>query len=357
LGKICVAIIGVGAIALAAHIPNYVLDDEVEIVGFVDPEVDRVRGLAKEFADKYNRPEPSVYADMQSLLASERVDAVSICTPNNSHVKLALQALDAGLHVLVEKPMSVSLEDANALVERAQSSAKVVMVGMSHRYRQDVEVLRRFVEAGDLGEIYYAKARILRRRGTPKGWFTDQAISGGGPLLDIGVHALDLAWWLMGSPQAQAVSGYLRKGIGQDHLDFINTWTALSQGNQDNSIYSTEDFATAMIRFKNGCVMQLEVSWTLNGAEDDALKVDFFGTKGGVSLDPLCFYGSHHGVLTSTSSSVGMGPLYAREIGHFLDCVRTGKKPISDATQGRDIVAILNAITRSSAEGREVTIE
>ncbi|MCL6444157.1 MAG: Gfo/Idh/MocA family oxidoreductase [Alicyclobacillus sp.] len=351
-----VGVVGVGAIAVAAHLPSYAKNADVEVVAFADPEVDRGQGIAAEFAKRTGRAQPTVYASLTDMLKHEQLDAVSICTPNTSHVPLALEALDGGLHVLLEKPMSTVLAEAEALVEKAEASGKTVMVGMSHRYRQDAEVLKRFVEGGSLGEIYFAKTRILRRRGTPKGWFTDLSISGGGPLMDIGVHALDLTWWLMGTPTATSVNGHMVQGIGNDNLDFIHTWTAQSAGNQQNEVYTTEDFAAAFIRFANGSVLELEVSWAINGPEDDALKVELFGRKGGVSLDPLRFYGTQYGVLTSVTPSVGMGPLYEREINHFIHCVQTGERPCSDVTQGRDVVRMLAGIAASSEARREIVL-
>ncbi|GGJ02028.1 oxidoreductase [Alicyclobacillus cellulosilyticus] len=354
--KVRIGIVGVGAIATVAHLPSYAAREDVEVVAFADVEAARVERTAAKFAAQTGRRVPKVYPDIHSMLQAEALDAVSICTPNTSHVQLALAALDAGVHVLLEKPMTTRPADAEALVEKVEQTGKVLMVCMSHRYRNDVQVLKRFVDAGDLGDIYYAKTRILRRRGSPRGWFTDVSISDGGPLLDIGVHALDLTWWLMGRPRAEAVSGYLVQGIGADHLDFISTWTAHSSGNQDNEVYTTEDFAAAFIRLANGAVIQMEVSWALNGPQDDALKLELFGRRGGVSLDPLRVYGTAHQVLTETVPSVDMGPLYQNQIDHFLHCIRTGETPISDVRQGRDVVFMLDAIRRSSEARGEVRL-
>lgn len=357
MGVINIGIVGVGAIAQDAHLPSYAKRHDVEIRAFADPETDRVSEFAERFARDKGRPAPRVYASIEEMAADQggQLDAVSICTPNGTHVSLALQALSAGWHVLLEKPMGTRVDEAERLVEEVRASGKQLMVGMSHRYREDVEVLRRFVQSGELGDIYFAKTRILRRRGTPKGWFTDLAQSGGGPLMDIGVHALDLTWWLTGALQPKSVSGFLRRGIGQDHLDFIRTWAAKSAGNERNEVYTTEDFAAGFFRFAGGMGMEMEVSWALNGPEDDALKVEIFGTKGGVSLDPLRVYSTAHGVLTTTTPSVGMGAFFDREINHFLHCVKTGSEPVSTAEQGRDIVRMLAALGESSERGCEVT--
>lgn len=352
-----VGIIGVGTIAKVAHLPNYAKRDDVQVVAFADPEVERVQGVAEQFAKDHNVEAPKVYKSAADMFAAENLDAVSICTPNTSHVELAQLALNAGVHVLLEKPMSVKLEDADALLAQAKESDKILMVGMSNRYRQDATVLKRYVESGALGHIYYGKTRILRRRGTPTGWFTDLSISGGGPLMDIGVHALDLAWWLAGTPKVKSVTGIMVQGIGnKNKLDFNHTWRASSAGNENNEIFTTEDLASAFIRFENGFTLQLEVSWAVNGPQDNALKVELFGSEGGVSMDPLAFYGVKHGVLTTETPDVPVGDLYNIELNHFVDCVLSGETPCSTVQQGRDVVEMLTAITKSAETGREVLL-
>lgn len=358
MGKVRVGIVGVGAIAQMAHLPNYAKDADVEIVALADPETGRAGEYARNFTAKFDRPEPRVFASLADMARTfgSQVDAVSICTPNLTHVELAREALASGWHVLLEKPMGTVVTDVEDLVSIAESSDRVLMIGQSHRYREDVEAIKRFIDAGDLGDIYYAKTRILRRRGTPSGWFTDLSRSGGGPLMDIGVHALDLTWWLTGARKPLTVSGFLHRGIGQDHPSFVRRWTAQMAGNANNETYTTEDFAAGFIRLEGGLVLEMEVSWALNGPEDDALKVEIFGSKGGVSLDPLRFFGVSHGILTTTTPAVGMGPLYEREINHFLTCVRTDQRPFSPPEEGLQVVRMLAALGESSSLGREVLL-
>jgi predicted dehydrogenase len=358
MSKVRVGVVGVGSIAQMAHLPHYAKDAEVEIVALADPETERVGEYARSFPGQFDRPEPRVFDSLAAMAGAlgSQIDAVSICTPNLSHVELAREALAAGWHVLLEKPMGTVVTDVEELVSIAERSGKMLMIGQSHRYRDDVEAIKRFIDAGDLGAIYFAKTRILRRRGTPSGWFTDLSRSGGGPLMDIGVHALDLTWWLTGARKPLTVSGFLHRGIGQDHPSFVRRWTAQMAGNADNEIYTTEDFAAGFIRLEGGLALEMEVSWALNGPEDDALKVEIFGSKGGVSLDPLRFYGMSHGILTTTTPTVGPGSLYEREISHFLTCVRTGRKPLSPPEEGLQVVRMLAALGESSNLGREVSL-
>ena len=354
MDKVRVAIVGVGAIAINSHLPSYAKRNDVEIVGFVDLETERVQQIAKKFAEDNGRPVPGVYSTIESLVEHTSVDAVSICTPNATHVEYATKALHSGLHVLLEKPMSTSAKEAKALEQLALSKGITAMVGMSHRYREDVTLLKRFIDAGDLGDIYYAKTRILRRRGTPKGWFTDLQISGGGPLMDIGVHALDLTWWLMGMPKIQSANGFMIKGVENEKVDFNRSWEAMSSTNKQNEVYTTEDFAAAFLRFENNSALQLEVSWALNGPEDDALKVELFGSRGGLTLDPLRIYGATHGVLLNTTPTAKLGPFFEHEINHFIDGVKNGTAVISNFSQGYEVVRMLNMIVESAQIGREI---
>lgn len=350
-----IGIVGAGAIAEHAHLPGYLKNAGAAIVAIADPVEANRTAAAKIVEDKTGEP-VKTFASLTDLLAKASVDAVSIATPNTSHIDLAVEAVEAGKHVLLEKPMAVTNESAARLVEAAERSGKVVMIGQSHRYRNDVAALKRFVEAGQLGHIYHAEARMLRRRGTPTGWFTDKELAGGGPLMDIGVHALDLCWWMMGKPDPVRVSGNLIRGIGKDDVDFIGRWTSKMPHNQDNAIFTTEDFATAFIRFQDGATMSLTVSWELNGPDDDGLKVSLYGTAGGITLDPPVFYSTQHHVLTNTQIPVKPGPLYQNEFDHFIECVREGKTPRSPVADGHTVARMLVAIDESARSGHEVDV-
>jgi len=350
-----VGIIGTGAIAQMAHIPNYLKNPEVDLVAIAEPDEGiRIR-VQQELTEKTGHA-VAAYADATELLREAQLDAVSIATPNMSHIDLAVAAVESGCHVLLEKPMALTRESADRLQAALEKGDRVVMVGQSHRYRNDVTALKRFVDAGALGTIYHAEARMIRRRGTPTGWFTDMEWAGGGPLMDIGVHALDLSWWLMGKPVPTRVSGHLTRAIGADHLDFIGRWTAKMPHNQDNAIFTTEDFATALIRFQGGATLNLTVSWAINGPQDDGLKVTIYGDKGGLTLDPAAIYSSDHHVLTDTLIPVGVGPMYQNEIDHFVECILDHQSPRSPVADGRTVAQMLVAIAESAERGEEVAV-
>ncbi len=350
-----IGIVGTGSIANAAHIPAYLKNPHVDIVAIAETDPEIRAGARDTLTEKTGHP-VSTFTNAIELFASGEVDAVSIATPNRSHVELAAAAVESGHHVLLEKPMAFTLEDADRLRAAAESSDRVVMIGQSHRYRDDVTALKRFADAGALGHVYHAEARLVRRRGTPTGWFTDQAWAGGGPLMDIGVHALDLAWWLMGKPEPVRASGRLTRAIGADPVDFSGRWRAKMPHNQDNAIYSTEDFATALIRFQDGATLSLTVSWTSNGPQDESLKVNVYGDQGGLQLEPPTLYSTAHHVLTDTVLPVKMGPLFQNEIDHFVECIRKRQSPISPVADGHTVARMLVAIAKSSERGEEVSV-
>lgn len=350
-----VGIIGTGSIAQLAHIPNYLKHSHVDLIAIAEPDAHIREEIQAYLTEETGHP-IAAYADATSLLAEAELDAVSIATPNMSHIDLAVQAVESGRHVLLEKPMALTRESAERLKTAASQHDVVVMVGQSHRYRDDVTALKRFLDDGALGNIYHAEARMIRRRGTPTGWFTDAEWAGGGPLMDIGVHALDLGWWLMGKPVPARVSGHLTRAIGADNLDFIGRWKAKMPHNQDNAIFTTEDFATAFIRFQNGATLNLTVSWAINGPQDDGLKVTIYGDKGGLTLEPAAIYSAQHQVLTDTVISVGPGDLYENEINHFVDCVLEHKTPRSPVADGYTVAQMLVAIAESAERNEEVAV-
>ncbi|GMA63151.1 Gfo/Idh/MocA family oxidoreductase [Alicyclobacillus fastidiosus] len=345
-----VGVIGVGSIAEIAHLPNYQKNENVSLAAVMDFNEQRARQVANRFGV------PAVYTDVDQMFANEQLDAVSICTPNTTHVPLALTAIQHGVDVLLEKPLSTDYIEAQMLVGEVEKAGRICMIGMPHRFRNEARALKHLVDSDALGDVYYVKAKILRRRGTPTGWFTDSSKSGGGSLMDIGVHVLDLAWWMTGMQQPERVSGQLVQGIGKYGTMMTGRWRSADAANQDNSVFDVEDFATAYIRFAGGMVLSLEVSWALNGQQDEAVKVDVYGTKGGLSIDPLCFYGEQNRLFTEGKIDIVPNDFYADEINHFVDCVKNRETPLIPALQGAQVVQILSAINRSSEMRQEIDV-
>jgi predicted dehydrogenase len=351
MGKIKVGIIGAGTIAEYGHIPYYQQNEDVEIAAIVDMNLER----AQKMAGKFNVT--NVFSNTEEMLKNSDIDAVSICTSNHAHIPLAKLAISSGVDVLVEKPIGTSYKDSLELVRLAEKYNRICMVGMTQRFRNDTRALKEFVDADSLGEIYYTKVKILSRRGTPTGWFTDHSKSGGGPLMDIGVHALDLAWWILGNPEPERISGFLKNGIGSFNTKMTSRWQSSNTYNNKNEVFDVEDFAAAFIRFKTGMVMNLEVSWSLNGAKDDAIGVDIYGTKGGLSLEPLRYYTEINQFFTESKLDIVKNDQMKEEINHFIRCVQNRTRPLIPAEEGAEVLRMLEGIAESSRLNKEILLE
>ncbi len=344
--KIRIGIIGAGNIAQNAHILAYLKMPDAELTAVCDLKESRAREVAEKFGIKH------VAADIDELVSLEDVDAVSICTWNNAHAKAAIAAARAGKHVLCEKPMAMTVQEAEAMKKAADESGITFMMGFVNRFRADSKAIKEIQESGKLGEIYYAKAGWFRRRGTPLGWFTDVSKSGGGPVIDIGVHVIDLTWYFMGKPKPVSVSAASYYKIGDYKTKGVGRWVAFDT---DNLVFNTEDSASGFIRFENGASMTFDVSWAINGKET-GIYSNIYGTKAGISLDPLAIYGEEANYLVDSTPVVGKESAFENQIRHFLDCIKEGKEPISSANDGVLIQKILNGIYDSARLGREVML-
>ena len=275
--KLRVGIIGSGGIAEGAHAPGYkALPDDCELVACCDVRPER----AKAFAERFDLAH--WYTDYHELLALSELDAVSVCTPPFMHREATVAALDAGLHVLCEKPMAMNVAEAQDMVAAAERAGKVLTIGHQQRFTPAAQAVKRAVDAGELGDIYYAKTAALRNRGAPTwGVFHIKDLNGGGPLIDIGVHALDVTMWLMGSPRPVAVFGATYMALA--HRPGLKN----RMGTINVEEYDVEDLAAALVRFENGATLMLETSWLLQMTERGASYTQLFGTEGSARLDPF----------------------------------------------------------------------
>jgi predicted dehydrogenase len=348
-----VGVIGAGSIA-QSHLAAYASNPDVTLTAIADVNLERARTVAQNYQIA------RAYDDPQQLLEDPEVDGVSVCTWNNSHAAWAIAAIKAGKHVLVEKPIARTAAEAEAILEVTRDSDRVVQVGFVRRHSPNCQVLKSFVDAGDLGEVYYAKASCMRRVGNPGGWFADKEIAGGGPLLDIGVHVLDLAWYLMGSPKATTVSGNSYKKLG--NRANITTMPRYVVSDYDPEKNSVEDLANAMIRFENGASLLLETSYSLH-ATDDSIGVSVYGDKGGADLEPsLQIATEAHGSVVNVTPQLSSGTLefdkaFRNEIGNFVDASLGRTESVAPAAHGVEIVRILEAIYRSAELGEEVRLD
>ncbi|MFC4557975.1 Gfo/Idh/MocA family protein [Virgibacillus kekensis] len=346
--NINIGIIGLGAIAETSHIPHLNDTENATIAAVVD--LDRNR--AQTIAEKYQVPH--FFQDMEEMFKQVKVDAVMICTPNQTHIKLAKLAAEKGIHVFMEKPIGTDLQNVKEYLEFAEARNVLTMVGMPHRFRRDVSILKEYAEQEAFGNIYYAKAKLFRRRGTPKGWFTNKALAGGGAMMDIGVHALDLAWWLMGNPEVQSVTGKTLAGLGNYQTKYTASWESKNKQLNVEQLFDVEDFASAWIRFKNGSVLSLEVAWAMNGEQDGNIDIELLGDKGGATLSPLTIFKEEDGLLSKTNPIYENNALFKAEIEHFIDCVRTKTTPLIDGNDGYEVLKMIHAIYDSSNLNKEV---
>ncbi|MEA4887876.1 MAG: Gfo/Idh/MocA family oxidoreductase [Clostridiaceae bacterium] len=344
--KIRIGLIGAGNIAQNAHIPAYLKQDDIELTAVYDLNAARTQEVAQRYSIAH------ACASLDEFCSLKDVDAVSVCTWNNAHAVSAIAAANAGKHVLCEKPMAMTVAEAEAMKAAAAKNGVVFMMGFVNRFREDAQYIRHMAEAGKFGDIYYANASLRRRRGTPLGWFTDTAKSGGGPVIDIGVHLIDLTWFMMGKPEPLSVSAATHYKIGDYQTKGVSRWEAFDK---ENLVFNTEDSAAGLIRFANGATMNFEVSWAINGAEC-GLCSSLYGDQAGATLDPLAIYGEDGGYLTDNKPTVQQAEIFDKEIRHFIDCVKTGSHPLSPAADGVQVQRMLNGIYASAKAGQEIKI-
>jgi predicted dehydrogenase len=348
LKTIGVGIIGSGGIAQGAHMPGYkALESEgVRIVAVADA----VAATAKAAAEKFDVPHQ--FSDYKKLLAMDEIEAVSVCTPNFLHKQPTIDALNAGKHVLVEKPLAMNAREGQEMVAAAKKSGKKLQVGFMTRFSGQAQALKRFIDAGDMGEIYYARAQALRRRGIP-GWgvFIEKDKQGGGPLIDIGVHILDLTLFLMGHPKPTHVSGitYAKFGKRDDVLGLMGQW--------DPKKFTVEDFAVGFVRFDNGATLTLESSFVANMEQNDLFNTQLFGTEGGCQFSPVkMFFEKNRTLVDATPVFLPNIRTHEAEIRSFVKAIREDRPVEVPGEEGLKVTQIIDGIYRSSEEGREVAI-
>ena len=350
--KLKVGIIGTGSIS-ALHIEGYRNNPNVELYAFCDIN----EAQLKKMADKYGITR--TYTDCNEMLKLKELDAVSVCTWNSAHAPCTIAALNAGKHVLCEKPMATSAAEAREMLEAAQRNNKLLMIGFVRRYGNDCRIVKDFIDKDFLGDIYYAKATYIRRNGNPGGWFGDKSRSAGGPLIDLGVHVIDLTRYLMGNPMPVSIYGVTYQTLfNRPHIKGANGYTSVSSGNHD--ICDVEDFASAMIRYDNGAVLSIEASFSLNVKQDQGT-IELFGDKAGVKLDPeVEFFTETNDYLTNisldASSALSFDGLFNNEIDHYVDCIINGTPCKSPAEDGVTIMTILDGVYESARTGHEVLL-
>lgn len=346
-----IGMIGAGQIAYS-HVRSIAKYAGAEVVAAADPDSGRVAAIAKEFGLK------KTYSDARGIFADREIDAVSIAVPNVLHAALSIAALKAGKHVMLDKPFAMNADEARRVLAAAKKARRVFVLGMNQRFRDEVQTARALVRRGELGEVYHAGARWLRRTGIPKfgTWFCDKKLAGGGALLDIGVHYLDACLYVIDNFRPVAVSGAVYTKFGNRRLG-EGGWGMSKPGRH---VFTVDDFATALIRMENGATVRLDVSWALHQPDANRTGIEAHGTDGGLCLDTslkLARFARKKGEYEVVEPQ-GVRVEHAKtdRFANWLDAIVGKAKPVCTADEALTVQKILDAIYRSSSTGREVRI-
>lgn len=353
-----VGIIGCGGIAQGAHIPGYKNIKNAEVVALCDILPEKM-----EQAEKKLKKQMSKYTDYKEMIEKEKLDMVDICTPNYLHADIAIYALEHGLNAFSEKPDTISVQRVLDMKRAQEESGRHLMVMRNNRYWPSSKELKRMINDGEFGEIYTGRCGWIRRRGIPGkgGWFTTKALSGGGPLIDLGVHMIDLAIYLMGNPRAVSVSGctYSKFADNKDKSDSINSTFGVAV---KDGTFDVEDLAIGFIKFENGASLQIEFSWASNIKRETTF-VELRGTEKGVKWSNGSYElydGGKSSTLKNAFGRIGQYTKYSNihgaNLAHFVNVIENGEKPDFTIDQGINMIKILMAIYESAETGKEVVL-
>ena len=349
-----VGIIGCGGIANKKHMPALKKVADCEMVAFCDIIPER----AEAAKVKFGTPDAKVYTDYKELLADPEIEVVHVCTPNRAHSFITVDALDAGKNVMCEKPMAINTEEAQKMLDAKARSGKLLSIGYQSRFRDDAVFMKQEAEAGTFGDIYYAKATALRRRKVPTwGVFLNEYEQGGGPLIDIGTHALDLTLWIMNNYKPKYCLGSVYHKLNND-TNQGNQW-----GNWDPEKFTVEDSAFGFVVMENGATIVLESSWAINMLDTREAITSVCGTLGGADmLQGLRINGIRNGrqYTLTPSFDAGTTTLFEstpqentaeREERLWIEAVREGKEPLTKPEEAFVITKILEGIYTSAKTG------
>ncbi|MCL6444929.1 MAG: Gfo/Idh/MocA family oxidoreductase [Alicyclobacillus sp.] len=357
-GKLRIGIVGCGGIANGKHLPALSrLSNKVELVAFCDIVPDR----AEKAKAQYGTADSKTYVDYRELLKDASIDVVHVLTPNDSHAEITVAALESGKHVMCEKPMAKTAEGARRMVEAAKRTGKKLTIGYNNRFRPDSQHLYQLCRQGVLGDIYFARALAVRRRAVPTwGVFLDEEKQGGGPLIDIGTHALDLTLWMMDNYKPKLVVGTTFHKLGQRE-NAANAW-----GPWDPKKFTVEDSAFGFVVMENGATIILESSWALNTLQVDEAKTVLCGTEAGADMfGGLRLNGEEMGRLWTKQIDLSTGGVAFYEgsgsqrsedleAQTWIDAILNDKDPVVKPEQALVVTEILEAMYKSASSGQAV---
>lgn len=347
-----VAVIGCGNIANSAHIPSYMENKNAKIKYFCDIIEERAQDAVKKYECG------QAITDYMVALNDPEIDAVSVCTPNDVHAKISIEALNAGKHVLCEKPSARTYEEALTMQEAQKRTGKTLNIGVVNRFNDGVNVIKRMIDEGELGDIFHVYVSFRAGRSIPGlgGAFTTKKIAGGGALIDWGVHFLDIVMYCCGDPLPVTVSGEAFSKLGCDMPNY--TYTSMWAGPPNLAgTYDVDDSVTALIRTK-GPVITMNGAWAQNIFEDE-LFIDFMGDKGGIRLKygaDFKFYTTKGGAMIECTPTFKSSGHFQHEIDAFVDCIQTGKKLPSHIDTAIITSKLMQAIYDSADAHREIDL-
>ena len=343
--KVRVGIIGTGGIGgqHAALLQNI---EGVDITAGADISEKALAAFAEKFEV------PHTFTDYRKMLDLAELDAVSVCTPNFLHKAPTVAALRAGKDVMVEKPMAMNAREAQAMVEAARKAERKLVIGFQYRFSPQAQALKRYVDDGQIGKPLFARVQALRRRGIPNwGVFGRRDMQGGGPLIDIGVHMIELAHYLMGSPRVTAASAATFTYMGNKASKTLCPWPGW-----DHKTYTVEDLALGFIRFANGAVMSIESSFVAH-IGDNVFNVQIMGEKGGCVYDPPAVFKDEAGLMVNVQPSyVGEWSAFQRKMDNWIAYVRGEEDTDAPGEAGLAVQKILDGLYASAEKGKEVAI-
>lgn len=341
-----VGFIGAGGIA-RAHMKHLKAIGDVEIVAAADVSNDMLQRVKTEYGVQ------QLFTDFRAMLkAVPELDAVSVCTPNGLHAANTIAALEAGKHVLVEKPMAMNAKEGQKMLDAARRAKKHLVIGFQHRFEPRTRMVREQIKAGAFGKILYVRAQALRRKGIPNwGVFGRKDLQGGGPMIDIGVHILETAHYLIGSPKPITATGNTWTYAGNKPSNVMCTWP-----NWDYKTYTVEDLAVGQIRFDTGTMLTIEASFVAH-IEKDVWNIQIMGEKGGADWGNSQIFTDANGYMVNqTPAFLGRWDCFEYKMRHFVEVVRDGRANEAPAEHGLMVQKMLDGVYASAAKGREVTI-
>lgn len=348
--KLKVAIVGCGGIA-QAHMSAFKNIDNVEVVAGVDILQDRLDNMKEKWGVK------KLYTDWKKMLKEIKPDAVDVCTPNGVHAPACIDASNAGCHVITEKPMAMSPAECQKMIDAASKAKKKLVVGFQYRYHPNTQIIKRAFDEGILGNIMFVKCRALRRRGIPNwGVFGRKELQGGGPMIDIGVHVIEMAHYAIGAPKPVAAMGKTWTYMGNKPSDVASMWP-----NWDWKTYTVEDLAIGQIRFNNGVLMQIEASFAAH-IEKDIWDFEVIGDKGGARWETGSVFTDRAGTMVNCvpgfTGNGDFGAMFDSKLRNFIDGCLYNKPLTAPGEAGIAVQKILDGVYRSSdAGGKEVIID